>query len=484
MTSTAIRGGPPGATATHESFRLRRDAELSTDETGALKLRQSRFQLPLGGLGVSRRALVLRLAADWVGDLELHRIVVGLEGEQQLLPAQILLRRLAAHSWLDRRLHTGGRALLDVVPRALGSGSLPEPRRHEPGGRYRLSRFAGLRVRGGRLVAGSPLATVAVACVDPGLATVFAAAAESGCDVRSVAHVLALPEPVAGRVLDELLTGRLLVTAAEFEEETSAAPLAYWLPEELALHDRARPGRHVAAVGGTYPFRGKLPPAPLRRDFPDGRHRALPVPDMELVAKRDDPLTAVVGARRSVREHDDEQPLTVDALAEFLYRVQHTSGVAEAGGQEIGHRPYPGGGGLCELEIYPLVSRCSGLDPGLYHYDSVGHRLTLLTDGDGGGKVARYARSAAGMAETPQVLLVITARVQRMMWKYEGLSYAMVLKNAGVLTGLMYLVATAMGLAPCALGAGDSAAFARLAGIDPLVEPNIADFALGSRRAA
>ena len=57
----------------------------------------------------------------------------------------------------------------------------------------------------------------------------------------------------------------------------------------------------------------------------------------------------------------------------------------------------------------------------------------------------------------------------------------MALKNAGVLTGLMYLVAAAMDLAPCALGSGDSAAFALLSGIDPLVEPYIADFALGSK---
>jgi SagB-type dehydrogenase family enzyme len=67
------------------------------------------------------------------------------------------------------------------------------------------------------------------------------------------------------------------------------------------------------------------------------------------------------------------------------------------------------------------------------------------------------------------------------MWKYEGLSYSMVLKNSGLLTGLMYLVATAMGLAPCALGAGDSAGFAALSGLDPLVEPSVADFVLGSR---
>jgi SagB-type dehydrogenase family enzyme len=86
------------------------------------------------------------------------------------------------------------------------------------------------------------------------------------------------------------------------------------------------------------------------------------------------------------------------------------------------------------------------------------------------------------MEDNPQIVLVTTARVQRLMWKYEGLGYAMILKNAGVLTGLMYLVATAMGLAPCALGAGDSAAFAAMSGLDPLVEPAVADFLLGSRR--
>ncbi|MET0425807.1 MAG: SagB family peptide dehydrogenase [Actinoplanes sp.] len=474
--------GPP-TTAASESFRLRRDAVLSTDETGALALRQSRFQLPLGRLGVSRRALVLRMSGDWVGDLELHRIVVGLEGENQLLPAQVLLRRLAAHSWLERRVQVGTRPLLDVRPRGLGAGSLPEARRHEPSGRYRLSRFAALRAQDGHLVAGSPLSTVTVACVDPALAQVLATAADTGCDRRGVAGALGVSPAVAGRVLDELLTGRLLVTATEHEEEHSAAPLAYWLPEELAMHDRARPGRHVSPVGGTYPFRDRLPPAPLRRSFPGGRPVPLAVPDMELVAKRDDSLTGVVRARRSERAHDPDHPLTLDALSEFLYRVQHTDAVGEAGGQEVGHRPYPTGGGLCELEIYPLVSQCDGLEPGLYHYDSAGHGLTLLSEHDVvGGKVVRYARAAAGMTESPQVLLVITARVQRLMWKYEGLSYPMVLKNAGVLTGLMYLVATAMGLAPCALGAGDSAGFARLSGIDPLVEPSIADFALGSRR--
>ena len=96
----------------------------------------------------------------------------------------------------------------------------------------------------------------------------------------------------------------------------------------------------------------------------------------------------------------------------------------------------------------------------------------------------RYAGDTALLDAPPQVLLVITARAQRVLWKYEGMGYELALKNSGVLTGLMYLVATAMGLAPCALGSGDSAAFALLSGIDPLVEPYIADFALGSKAAS
>jgi SagB-type dehydrogenase family enzyme len=85
------------------------------------------------------------------------------------------------------------------------------------------------------------------------------------------------------------------------------------------------------------------------------------------------------------------------------------------------------------------------------------------------------------MATPPQILLLCTARIGRIMWKYEGLGYALMLRNAGVLTAQMYLVATAMGLAPCSVGSGDSAAFAEMSGLDPLVEPTIADFVLGSR---
>jgi hypothetical protein len=44
----------------------------------------------------------------------------------------------------------------------------------------------------------------------------------------------------------------------------------------------------------------------------------------------------------------------------------------------------------------------------------------------------------------------------------------------------MYLVATAMGLAPCALGGGDSDLFAQASGLDYLAESAVGEFILGS----
>jgi SagB-type dehydrogenase family enzyme len=307
------------------------------------------------------------------------------------------------------------------------------------------------------------------------------ATAVAGIDVAAVASTLAVHPEVARRIIDELAAARILVSEADFTAEHEQAPLAYWSPEELRLHHRSRAGQHALPVGGTYRFRDRFTPEPFSPAAAGGPSVVLTVPDPEVVAKNDESFSRVVAARRSVRRHDDAAPLTGEQLAEFLYRVQHSDAIADNGGQQVGRRPYPGGGGIYELEIFPLVARSRGLDRGLYRYDATRHRLDRIAGwGPAADRLLGYARAAGAMSQVPQTLLVVTARVQRLMWKYEGMSYAMILKDAGVLTHQMYLVATAMGLAPCALGTGDSASFARLSGLDPLVEPSVADFLLGT----
>ena len=52
----------------------------------------------------------------------------------------------------------------------------------------------------------------------------------------------------------------------------------------------------------------------------------------------------------------------------------------------------------------------------------------------------------------PQILITIAARFGRVSWKYSSLAYALILKDVGVLTQTLYLMATDMGLGGCAIG--------------------------------
>ncbi|WP_280721505.1 SagB family peptide dehydrogenase [Kitasatospora sp. MAA4] len=457
---------------------------MTEEPGGCLVIEQSRYRLRLPGLEAGRRAVLLRMVENWLSDLQIAQLVTGLEGDSRLLPAQLLVRRLLLHSWLERRVSIGTRAVLDVVPRRIGAQSVPPQRRHSPGAVYRLSRFAVLRAEQGRMVAYSPLSTVGISCPQFRLTAVLARACAEEIGLGEVAEELGFEKPAAGLLLDELLSARLLLTPEEAEAETRAAPMALWSAEELWLHDRSRPERHAAPIGATDRFRGLLEADLAQTAAVDGRPSVtLPTPPRVTLASGSLPsgsLAAVMSRRRSVRRHDDSRPVTVGQLGEFLHRVQRLE-LRDSEGRLNGVRPYPGAGGLGELEIYPLVSRCAGLPGGLYHYDSAQHRLaTVAAPGPETERMLSFARATAAMPGPPQVLFVITARVGALMRKYEGIPYALALKDSGILTAWMYLVATDMGLAPCALGAGDAASFSALAGLDTLAEPAIAEFALGS----
>jgi SagB-type dehydrogenase family enzyme len=95
--------------------------------------------------------------------------------------------------------------------------------------------------------------------------------------------------------------------------------------------------------------------------------------------------------------------------------------------------------------------------------------------------LSRDAAASTGVPEDAvQVLLILATRFARVAWKYESIAYALTLKHVGVVYQTMYLAATAMGLAPCAIGGGDADLFARAAGIDYCTETSVGEFLLGS----
>ena len=94
--------------------------------------------------------------------------------------------------------------------------------------------------------------------------------------------------------------------------------------------------------------------------------------------------------------------------------------------------------------------------------------------------MVQAAMASSGLKQPPDVLITLAARFGRLAWKYEGVAYALAQKNVGGLYQQMYLVATALGLAPCALGAGNSDVFADATGLDYFAETSVGEFLLSA----
>jgi SagB-type dehydrogenase family enzyme len=182
----------------------------------------------------------------------------------------------------------------------------------------------------------------------------------------------------------------------------------------------------------------------------------------------------VIEARRSVRYHAPE-PITIETLGQFLFRTARA-------GDDGRFRLYPGGGACHPLEVYVIAAHCAGLEPGLYRYLATSHEL-LPVAADPDVVQSFVSNSAVPMERgcAQQVQLVFTARFDKINRRYEGNAYALILQEVGALYQTMYLVATAMGLAPCGVGGGNADAFARMIGTDPLEEASVGAFVIGSR---
>lgn len=306
-------------------------------------------------------------------------------------------------------------------------------------------------------------------------------------ELNRSAGALGLSTDVVSGFLTLLANGGHLAAPDEAER----ADLAMWNARDLLFHMSSRFGRMGGPYGGNFRHIDEVEPAPAVRPLPAGERTPLPVPVLEELVRDDPPLQRVVEERRSIYTYGRE-PITLEDLGEFLYRVARvrwagtmpvSSQVTHRNGDmEVSSRPVPSGGRGYELELYLTVAECTGLTPGMYHYDPTGHQLTLIRPaGSHTDQMLMYA-GIASPGIRPQVLITLAARFRRMMWKYDRLAYAATLKHVGVMMQQMYLAATAMHLAPSAQGSGNLEAFAAATGCDPVVEGSVGEFILGSTR--
>ena len=344
-----------------------------------------------------------------------------------------------------------------------------------------ISRFALLRRSGAVMLLESPLARARIELHHPLAAAMAAAMAAPSGAAELAAAAPGIGVSTAAAFLELLVRAGFATPADEGGQpaEDADSALAQWEFHDLYFHSRSREGRHANAYGGVNRFPDGAAPAvkpPMSRDFID-----LFRPDLERLREHDVPFTRVLEERQSRREQGPP-PISLRELGEFLYRAARVTRMVEASGGSYAWRPYPGGGACYELEIYPVIGECDGLDAGIYQYCPLEHRLCRIAARNQHTEWLLENTAYTIPGRPPQVLFEIAARFARVNWRYGSMAYATILKDVGVLMQTMYLVAEAMGLAACAAGGGHSDIFARAAGTSYYEETSVGEFILGRRQ--
>jgi oxazoline/thiazoline dehydrogenase len=464
------------------TWAIARGVTLINEPDGPLTLQRGEQQLPLAKLRAGVRAALAALPEQALSESELADVVMAQGSEDELPALFYYVSRLAQAGMLNRVVAADGVRLATAEPIARAcrfKGG--EPLETE---QYVLSRFAYLHRDGAEMLLESPLCQAKIILHSwQGSAIV----AELGQPSLLASLAERLPEIPPEQIRDfvSLLLSLEIVCAAGAEgaAEDANLPLRQWEFHDLLFHARSRVGRHAAPFGGTFPFKDSIEPlpalkAPMSDDYVD-----LYKSDIEALKQDDVPFTAVMEGRRSVRVAGDD-PITAEQLGAFLYRAARVRRQETSESGEYAFRIYPGGGGEYELELYLAIGSCEGIIPGYYHYAPAEHRLYRLSDLETRVyQLLGFAARASVREDLPEVLITIAARFQRVSWKYQSIGYALILKDVGVLLQTMYLVATAMNLAPCAVGTGDSDLFAAATGTDYYVETSVGEFLLGAKPA-
>ena len=204
-------------------------------------------------------------------------------------------------------------------------------------------------------------------------------------------------------------------------------------------------------------------PAPSpQKPYPENARLIDLVPSKDLTVGKM-PLIEVIRRRRSRRKFTEE-PLTLEELSFLLWATQGISNVTTRDVSKDLHdalarsratlRTVPSGGARHPFETYLLVNRVNELEPGLYRYLPLEHKLCFLyADVELTEKVhdacyEQYVKNSA-------VTFIWTAIPYRTEWRYSILSPKIIAQDSGHLCQNLYLACEAIGAGTCAIGAYD-----------------------------
>lgn len=183
---------------------------------------------------------------------------------------------------------------------------------------------------------------------------------------------------------------------------------------------------------------------------------------------------------RRTRRAFRRQPISLNSFATVVQWCWGATHVAED--PVLGPfllKTSPSGGARHPIEVYPVVIRVENVDPGIYHYSSIAHELTLRKAGEFADLVVELCADQPWVRDA-SVVFFMTAVLERSMWKYRHAhAYRVIQLDAGHLGQTFHLVCTELGLAPFTTAALSAKRVEEELGLDGISEVAIYAAATG-----
>lgn len=199
----------------------------------------------------------------------------------------------------------------------------------------------------------------------------------------------------------------------------------------------------------------KRPQPPLVKAAMSGEAISLPKNFSDLPMKND--FVRILYDRRSNRVFTGESMdlLTVSFL---LWAQQGIKGIR--GNNYATLRTVPSAGSRHPFECYPLIFHVSGLQPGLYHYLPMEHKLELLREINPEDETLKeqvvQSVSRQKWVLKANVIFYYSIVPYRGEWRYAFNAHRVMMIDAGHVTQNLYLACSALNLGTCAIAAMDS----------------------------
>lgn len=116
-------------------------------------------------------------------------------------------------------------------------------------------------------------------------------------------------------------------------------------------------------------------------------------------------------------------------------------------------RTVPSGGARHSFETYLIINRVTGVEPGLYRYLSMDHKLFFLYSEKDLDKKMSDACMKQSFVRDAAAVFVWTTIPYRMEWRYNIIAHKIIALDAGHVCQNLYLASESVGAGACAIGA-------------------------------